>query len=184
MEDPQPADRASKIINNTKVIFEILGIIAAGVWAFFVFGKTQDPQFHSQLNVSSKINFFRSVSESGSCVTAINVTISNDRNASVKVKSLSLRVWHFDFPSSQSGGGYFDYEALKQTKPTWELPKGAGSVLMGQYYPKTDYGYQFQFIGDRKERYVYYIAQIETDPVEVGMETFSSSETENNCNRV
>ncbi|MGX5799638.1 hypothetical protein ACWGS9_00120 [Bradyrhizobium sp. Arg314] len=165
-------------VGVVKDAFSILGVIAAGVWAFFVFDKTQAPQYATQLNVRSGVSFFNPSNDPDACGTSIDVTVTNDRNATVEIKGLSLRVWHFNYPKD---GGYFDFEKLKDSPPTWELPNDAGFALTGHYYPKSSYHYQFEFLGKPKGRYVYYLAEITTDPAEVGKETFSSSHAENKC---
>ncbi|MBZ9765530.1 hypothetical protein LB526_01985 [Mesorhizobium sp. CA6] len=178
MADTKGPENLGTTIGLVKDVFSIIGVIAAGIWAFFVFDKTQAPQFARQLNVSSSIGFFKPVNDPGTCGTTIDVTVTNDRNATVEIKALSLKLWHFDYPKND---GYFDFEEIKKMPPTWELPRDAGSPLTGHYYPKSSYHYQFEFFGKPKGHYVYYLAEIATNPPEVGKETFSSYHTTNGC---
>jgi hypothetical protein len=173
--------RIGSITTVAKDVFTTVGIIAAGVWAFYVFGKTTAPNYSPQLGIDLDVSFLTERMDEN-CVVVARVTIHNRQKTTVSVDDVSLRLWHFDFPVDVGEAGFFDYATIRAKSPTWELPYNADDALAAEYAPGTKYTYPYEFFGPRRtEGYLYALAEITTTPAEVGKETFASERLLNGC---
>jgi hypothetical protein len=174
-------ERLESIAAISKDVLTTAGIIAAGVWAFYVFGKTEAPNYSPQLSIGLKVSFLTTAADEN-CVIVARVTIENRKSTAVSVDDLKLRIWYFDFPSDAGDAGFFDVTSIQATEATWALPANADDALTAQYAPGTRYTYPYDFFGPRgTEAYIYALAEIATTPAEVGNETFASQRIENGC---
>ena len=120
MPDANPGpggfEKLIQAANRTKPLFEIAGIVAAGFWAFWVFGLTQAPGLKENFKIESSL-IWHPLRDDRSCLAEWKVSVTNESKATVKIRKVQRRAWLVDRPEPRSPfSGIKPYDAMKEAE--------------------------------------------------------------------
>jgi hypothetical protein len=147
-----PKSKWSTYLENAKNLFEILAIIATGVWALFVFALKEQPAYDKTIKVTGELRIDSvNILNSKFCQANLALDIKNLRPSSITIDTITINLWYFPVDSLPSDG-FLDIEKYKLThKPFYSYDHFNNGLT--NYYPVDGDGHDdLQFLVDENKR--------------------------------
>ena len=148
----QKAKDITEIIKN---LAQVIAILIAGIWTYYLFGQKEAPGLEPRADAVSSL-LWQLTEDENFCRAVFNVKFVNNGNSSYDISKVHIRGWHFgSIKDSVSDLSYFDIAEIQKTgekifDKVYENTESKikGNVLLpfiNHYSPGSSYNHSFEW---------------------------------------
>lgn len=158
----QKAKDITEILKNAA---QILAIVIAGIWTYYLFGQKEAPSLEPRADVYSSLSW-QNKGEDSTCRAVFNVVFHNTCNTSFDVSKILLRGWLFDkLTENKNGIAFLDIDSIQnsgdnffnKTYPAINNSKSSSNInpFIIHYPPDASYNHSFEWeIKNMKDKWI------------------------------